>query len=276
MFVQSMLSLKNFSLKGFGLHHRNIPGFRVLQFSNITSSDTSLHLEAEGRASDEERAGSLDRRTQSMLDSGQPRQAFWTIICLFLLVVAVNVRLWQGTGRVTCTATNSQPPTSLNGFKIQTDSKGQYIQCPTDSSQSAREAHCHYDVMIYGWLPPACFDESMYLDVANTTDWGFFHDHKGNLPIPQRELMKGNYESVPESFVSNEEHWQHCRYIHNTSIAFRQRTPSTALDVHLDPHHMGHCLEFITNPDTPRSLEATTTQAKFDVKRRCYILAPAP
>lgn len=277
MFARSALRFKVTILKGLGLQDEDGHKFHTLRSDSTTSADTSLDLEVKDMAFDEERAERLNKQSHPVLYNDESRLTFSTIISLFLLVLTLNIRLWQSSGRNQTTATKPPPPKYLDGFEIQTDSKGHYIQCPTTSSTTARQnPKCNYDVMIYGWLPPPCFNKEMYTHLTSNKDWGFYADRNGTLPIPQTDLMKGIYETQPEAWVSNEEHWQHCRYLHNTSIAFREGVPSTALDVHLDPHHMGHCLEFITDPEIPRTKAVTRTKAKFGVGRKCYVLVPAP
>ncbi|EKG13615.1 hypothetical protein MPH_09224 [Macrophomina phaseolina MS6] len=240
------------------------------------SSDELLTLE-DGTPLEEEtllRKGSLSetRRPSSSVFTPLKRSAaIWVAILVFLAFSIAVLFAVSATASAKLSTSQNHAVESFDGFPIKTDEVGDYIECPADSPESARMAGCSFDVLLYGWLPNACFDEEMYRDITSGADYGFYLDRQGQLPIAMAELMKGDYMRYPEAYVSVEEHWQHCTYMLNSSLRFRAKMPPTSLNLHLDQHHIGHCLKFLLDPATKRSRDVTQTRALFTAKRRCYL-----
>lgn len=246
------------------------------EFRPSDASGSFSDLE-EGPSSEEEKL----LQTDPLSESHRPSRSFFNSLkCTGTAWVAVPVLIVALIAAIFSIATaastelSASPKTAAASFKqfpIKTDELGDYIECPTESPEAAQKAGCTFDVLLYGWLPDACFDADMYRDITAGADYGFYLDREGQRPVAMAELMKGDYVQYPEAYVSVEEHWQHCTYMLNSSLRFRAKEPPTALNLHLDQHHIGHCLKFLLDPATTRSLEVTQTRALFSAKRRCYL-----
>lgn len=263
-------------------------GSRSLLEPLCPRASQDMVLQANDDANYDKEAGLNGNNRTLRLAPDQSTLIRFALGVLVLLLLVLNMSLWTlvmqfGTQPVAGKDTGCAGLVSglsakeqHAGFEIKSDEHGRYIQCPGDSSDAARQAGCSFDVLLYGWLLSPCFDEEMYSYHAKPGsgfDYGFYDDEEGTEGIPMTELMEGNYERYPEAFVSYEEHWQHCSYLLNTSVRFRWKEPAVFLNVHLHQEHMSYCLEYITNPESSRSLEVNSDfpKAVFTAKCRCYI-----
>ncbi|KAF4543341.1 uncharacterized protein LTHEOB_40 [Lasiodiplodia theobromae] len=249
---------------------------RMQQYRSSDASCSLSDLE-EGPSSEEEKL----LQTDPLSENHQPSRSFlktlectgtaWIAVPVMIVALIAAVFSIAAAASTELSISPKTQATSFKQFPIKTDDLGDYIECPTESPEAAKNAGCSFDVLLYGWLPDACFDADMYRDITTDADYGFYLDREGQRPIAMAELMKGDYVQYPEAYVSVEEHWQHCTYMLNSSLRFRAKEPPTALNLHLDQHHIGHCLKFLLDPATTRSLEVTQTRALFSAKRRCYL-----
>lgn len=160
----------------------------------------------------------------------------------------------------------------FGGLPVQHDDrKGPYVICPPTGGHpsTAFDAGCHMDLFANGWVPGPCFDREKHDYFVGLHDYYFWHDEAKQHRVHQEELLAGVIEPYPELFVSFEEHWEHCRYLLNTTQRYAHDPTVGVLDVHTNHEHMEHCIDFIRESRDPYNLEDGVI-AYFGY-RKCYL-----
>ncbi|KAK8139509.1 hypothetical protein PG984_002889 [Apiospora sp. TS-2023a] len=81
-------------------------------------------------------------------------------------------------------------------------------QCGNSSDEAATMG-CHFDIMSFSWLPPACYDEHLTHEFETRDDWQWFRDQNGTQPVPKDEVILGKQDV----FVSSRYHKLHCTFM---------------------------------------------------------------
>jgi hypothetical protein len=112
-----------------------------------------------------------------------------------------------------------------------------------DSPVTARARGCHFNTVLYAWLPPKCLMQEDYDDEAtfyadNDFQWS---SASTMLPITHEQALTGTATSV---LTSMEWHATHCTYVWQR--LHRSLINGTAIDSYTaDYHHTTHCQEMI-------------------------------
>lgn len=158
----------------------------------------------------------------------------------------------------------------FGGLPVQYDDPdGPYVICPSTGGPSASlQAGCKFDLFANGWAPGPCIDAEMHDYFLNQHDYYFWLDMDKRHRVHQDDILKGTME-YPELFVSFEEHYEHCRYLLNSSLRYAHDPTLGILDIHRNEEHMQHCIDFLSESRDPYTLE-TGVIAYFGYKK-CFL-----
>lgn len=159
---------------------------------------------------------------------------------------------------------------TFGGLPVQYDDPiGPYVTCPSIGGPStALQAGCSLDLFANGWVPRPCFDAEKHDYFISQRDYYFWLDEDGRQRVHQDKLLEGTLE-YPELFISFEEHYDHCRYLLNTTKRYAHDPSLGVLDLHVDDGHMDHCIDFLRESREPLFVEVGT-KAYFGY-RKCYL-----
>ena len=168
---------------------------------------------------------------------------------------------------------NTASPTRVEkfgGLTVQYDDpQGPYVICPSTGGPSAAlQAGCKFDLFANGWAPGPCIDAEKHDYFVNQRDYYFWMDKDKRHRVHQEELLTGTLE-YPELFVSFEEHYEHCRYLLNSTMRYAHDPTLGVLDIHMDEEHMTHCIDFLRESRDPYTLEVGVI-AYFGF-RKCFL-----
>ncbi|OJJ47404.1 hypothetical protein ASPZODRAFT_16085 [Penicilliopsis zonata CBS 506.65] len=130
--------------------------------------------------------------------------------------------------------------------------------CGTSIAE-ARKHGCHFDPMSFSWLPPRCYDVELSAEFLQRSDWEWYLDAKGMLPVPRETVLAGEHESL---YVSWEYHLVHCTY------AWRKMHRAVMMQVPLDGYirqyaHTEHCERMLLRQGVDWNTTNTIIQTKF-------------
>ncbi|RHZ66772.1 uncharacterized protein CDV56_109300 [Aspergillus thermomutatus] len=134
------------------------------------------------------------------------------------------------------------------------------FRCGTSAAE-AKAAGCHFDLMSFSWLPPACYNEDLTNDFLNYTNWQWSLDAEGQHLVSKEFVQQGDFEFL---FTSYEYHVVHC-------VFMWKKTHQAILDGgfdHLDGYiaglgHTGHCGEMLLDRATDLQSWGTPGWTKF-------------
>ncbi|KAH8651633.1 hypothetical protein BGZ60DRAFT_420877 [Tricladium varicosporioides] len=106
-----------------------------------------------------------------------------------------------------------------------------------NTSTYARSNGCHFDVMSFSWLPPACYDEKLIEEFLAMESWKWFSDSEGTQPVPLETVQKGD---APQMYVSWSYHIDHCVFMWKKM--HRALENDGPIDAYIgNYHHTQHC-----------------------------------
>lgn len=87
-------------------------------------------------------------------------------------------------------------------------SQVRYYGCG-NSTQDASAAGCKFDVMSYTWVHPRCFDQELMYDFLGASEWTWYGDEEGTMPLALSDVAQGQREYV---YVTWKYYSTHCTY----------------------------------------------------------------
>ncbi|KAH6663003.1 hypothetical protein B0J14DRAFT_495344 [Halenospora varia] len=106
-----------------------------------------------------------------------------------------------------------------------------------NTSAQARSSGCHFDVMSFSWLPPACYDEKQIDEFFALESWQWFSDPEGTHVAPLETIQKGD---APQMYVSWRYHISHCVFMWKKM--HRALDNGSLIDAYIgNYHHTHHC-----------------------------------
>ncbi|KAK8094988.1 hypothetical protein PG997_001673 [Apiospora hydei] len=127
-----------------------------------------------------------------------------------------------------------------------------------NSSVEAAALGCHFDIMSFSWLPPACFDEQLTHDFETTEDWQWFLDQNGTQPVSKEEVLLGERDL----FVSSRYHKHHCTFMWKK--LHRALGKGHLIDSYIGNYnHTVHCEHMLLMEDADSAVLNTRILRKF-------------
>lgn len=106
------------------------------------------------------------------------------------------------------------PPKTFASAAVKTEAS----PCGTTPEYAAK-AGCIFDLMNYGWTPPACYDHELSNSSISRGPWKWFYDHNGTESISEEVISRGQVVHV---WTEHHFHLTHCLYafktIHKASL----------------------------------------------------------
>lgn len=179
---------------------------------------------------------------------GRPYRSYATLLSSLALTISII------SGIFTLIAYTTSPR------ELTPQSQDSLFRCGTSAAE-AKAAGCHFDLMSFSWLPPACYNEDLTNEFLNYTDWKWSLDSEGRHLVPKEYVQQGDFEYL---FTSYEYHVVHC-------VFMWKKTHQAILDGsfdHLDGYiaglgHTGHCGEMLLDRETDLKTWGTPGWTKF-------------
>ena len=108
--------------------------------------------------------------------------------------------------------------------------------------EEARRNGCHFDLILYTWVPAACYDEGVQA-AYRERNFQWFTERAGINEISQERAAQGVEK---ELWLNWDYHIWHCRH---TFIQMTRILLNTSLGIPgrlIDPEHSQHCLNTLT------------------------------
>lgn len=161
----------------------------------------------------------LDERDPRDLTTPKNSRRYWYIIVVCILCTALGICL--GASFMYLTSRwhqhhTSELHTSTNSNRVSLD--GLSLDCGSSDAE-AKANGCVFDVMIYAWVPPACYERDLAEEVIDPSSHlaqyraaGIFEWHAGpnfTQPLPQDAEVLQEYDVV---WATMKWHQAHCLY----------------------------------------------------------------
>lgn len=133
----------------------------------------------------------------------------------------------------------------------------------------ARDNGCVFDLMMSGWLHPACYDRDLSDTFLRENNWTFYREREAINVIPEEEARLGEYQTI---FVKGNFHYQHCAYLWAKQIRAKTRFPLVLDSATRSEEHSGHCVKLVGNPNVTKvELPTGTRLNRSTWKLQCMI-----
>lgn len=127
-----------------------------------------------------------------------------------------------------------------------------------ETPAEAEAAGCIFDLMNYGWTPPACYDRELSTLSLDSGPWKWYYDHNATQPIDQDVIQRGQEMHV---WTEHHFHMAHCLYafkvIHKATIT-AQLVPKELIGW----NHTKHCDELLLGK-TDLDVKKITTKVRM-------------
>ena len=125
----------------------------------------------------------------------------------------------------------------LSGGSI---NKSHWKECGT-SPLEARELGCHFDIMMYAWVPEECYNKQMLEEYLATYEFHFYSDSAATQEVPLEIAQLGEFESLWTGYA---QHVLHCTYIWKLlSISATTKGPFDSMSISFE--HASHCSNYL-------------------------------
>jgi hypothetical protein len=129
-----------------------------------------------------------------------------------------------------------------------------------NSPEEARSNGCHFDLMSFSWLPPACFDGELMDEFLTHSNWEWYSDISQKNTVPANEVQHGQHDAL---YVSWDYHFVHCTYMwQKMHRALLHQRP---MDGYIgNMHHTAHCADLLLSQADMRTTgKMTVVFAKY-------------
>ena len=93
-------------------------------------------------------------------------------------------------------------------FIIPTHSQSRISSCG-NTSTSARQQGCSFDMISFSWQAPECYNEALVSEFMAWNNWTFYTEMRGNVTVPTEVAIQGEQGL----WVSWEYHLVHCTFV---------------------------------------------------------------
>ena len=119
-------------------------------------------------------------------------------------------------------------------FDIHKHHQPRFSSCG-NTSTSARERGCSFDVISFSWQTPECYIEPLSSEFASWKNWTYWTEYRGNVTVPTEIAVKGDRDY----YVTWEYHMVHCTFVWRQMLLGYERG---WIDSHVRSYpHTLHC-----------------------------------
>lgn len=131
-----------------------------------------------------------------------------------------------------------------------------------DDPDGARARGCVLDATQGGWIHELCHDPGMLAEWLRLPDFGWYLDPHRTQRIAQEKVWAADIPGGVHTplYTSLDFHFQHCKFVNRLSIKNGMRRNRGLGYIPLDPSHMLHCLELMTENKTSEARAKEVTQ----------------
>jgi hypothetical protein len=159
---------------------------------------SKLEYESQGEVEDfEANQHLLDESRQSQLMSSRSR---WTSVQVSLLLMIAGLIAYISVSLLLF----------LQSSRVVTGGRGSYGDCGTNPQEAIAKG-CKFDISMWAWERPECYDEELINDFIARTDWHFYSNDtlEPTYELPLDRVARGDY---PRVYTEQKYHMIHCTY----------------------------------------------------------------
>ncbi|KAI9764308.1 MAG: hypothetical protein M1840_008526 [Geoglossum simile] len=195
------------------------------------------------------------------------KQCFiYIILSILFMIASTTIIVSKGTSKCrtapTTTPTTTVLPQTTAHIPNPT-AQNRTIDCGKNA-QTARERHCHFDLISFTWLRHECYDHELTEQFSREKNWQWSLDANGTQLVSQQQIRNGE---VDVGWVTWEYHLTHCLYTWmKLNRAVARRAP---IDGYIaNTNHTNHCSKLLL----ARGDEMQARNSEFFVQYpACYL-----
>jgi hypothetical protein len=135
-----------------------------------------------------------------------------------------------------------------------------FFRCGS-STQEAKAAGCHFDLLEFSWLPDECMEREIEQEFLSVRNWTYSVDPDGFEPLTEHQIINGD-----ETFVHGTWEWHvtHCKFM--AKKLEKLSTPGWVQYMNgniRDRHHTEHCAKVMADTWFPLSFPGVRVFKKF-------------
>ncbi|KAH9207804.1 hypothetical protein DL95DRAFT_415318 [Leptodontidium sp. 2 PMI_412] len=194
----------------------------------------------------------------------QQRRSIQTWQYRIIYVVLALLVLLFGIGSIITTVVSAKASSSSS-----TTEKGQAVNMGSCglTVQEARTHGCVFDLMMSGWLHPACYDAELSDAFLRAGNFTFYAEREAMNLVSEAEARRGEYEFL---YTNGTYHYQHCAYIFAKQVRAHKRAPLVLDNKSRSREHVEHCWTLLGRPNVTRlGMETGTKIQGSPFKLQC-------
>ncbi|KAJ5962153.1 hypothetical protein N7501_007094 [Penicillium viridicatum] len=157
--------------------------------------------------------------------------------------------------------------------KVPTSPVQSTYQCGEVASQ-AQARGCHFDLISFSWLPPACYDAELTEDFLKSYNWTWSTDPQGKNLVPIEDVKKGDFEYL---FTDLKYHVVHCAYMWKKLHRALSTGDLSRVDGYTAGYgHTKHCTQMMLDRDSDLSRSGVAGLVKFPLCGQGMLLDNGP
>ncbi|KAL9635101.1 MAG: hypothetical protein Q9164_003672 [Protoblastenia rupestris] len=123
--------------------------------------------------------------------------------------------------------------------------------------EEARAKGCKFDVILYSWVPPSCYDHELqvaYLE-ERESEWYFQRGGEGGERVSQERAAEG---VEPGLWLSWDYHDYHCQFIFRMMTRILQKPSQGVPGRVLEDYHTRHCINVLKGIEKGPEVDIST------------------
>ena len=196
----------------------------------------------------------------------KPRRNLMHTICYVLLGAAIS---FLAVGAVTKAGLLSRSPTIVDTGLATVPPGGSTAEngywCG-HTPEEARARNCHFDVILYSWIPEPCFNQEIQDEYVSRNESAWYRERGGKGGQVSKEVVAAGNEQL--LWIDWASHMNHCKFLWKLTTVLLLDSSMGVPGTILAPEHIEHCINVLTG-DEYVPMDSVTTRLMLDYST-CY------